>query len=40
MKDYMDPRNWDEEEINECKYWALGMGACLTVVYIAMWIFY
>lgn len=40
MMDYMDPRNWGKEEIQECKMWTLCAGVGLALVYITLWIFY
>lgn len=40
MVDYMDPRNWDNEDKKACKLWAACMGVCLALLYFTMWIFY
>ncbi len=40
MKDYMDPRNWDAEDIEACKYWSLGAALTLTLAYTMIWILY
>ena len=40
MKDYMDPRNWDAEVIEACKYWSLGAATVVTLAYTMIWILY
>lgn len=40
MNDYMDPRNWDKEEVQACKYWSAGAVVTLVLFYFAIWIFY
>lgn len=40
MKDYMDPRNWDAEDIEACKYWSLGAATVVTLAYSMIWILY
>lgn len=40
MKDYMDPRNWDSEDIEACKYWSLGAATVVTLAYTMIWILY
>ena len=40
MKDYMDPRNWEKEDIEACKYWSLGAALTLTLAYTMIWILY
>ena len=40
MIDYMDPNNWDKEQVKEAKICTLYACAFITIMYIALWIFY
>ena len=40
MTDYMDPHNWDEEQVKEAKITIVCSCAIIAVMYVAIWIFY
>lgn len=40
MIDYMDPHNWDEEQVREAKITIMCSCVIIVVMYMAMWILY
>lgn len=40
MIDYMDPHNWDKEQVKEAKITIVCSCAIIAVMYVAMWVFY